>query len=164
MLPAMFAAAAGGPPPTTVEGTVSIAGDVSVQGVVEVLNDVLRTPYNKTASLADASTSPTVTFDIPDNKRLIVETISFQATTLTNDVARVFFEPLLGPTTSGPRPFVLLPYQSVVDGGATYLIGLNSVKMRLDSVPGSTNEIRIRRGTGTAGYISATIFGYLVDK
>ena len=44
---------AGGPPPTT------------VQGVVEVINDVLYQPFNVTTSIGTTQANSTVSFDVP---------------------------------------------------------------------------------------------------
>lgn len=142
--------------PTT---PVSVEGTVDVQGMVEVLNDVLRQPYVVTVS-SNSSSAPSVDFDIPDGKRLIVETIAFQASTSTGSVSRMFLHPLV----NGSQPFVPLPIQTTsVEGPSTYLISMLPMKMRVDSAPGSTREIFIRRGTGDVGTLTATICGYLVD-
>lgn len=138
---------------------VTVQGPVEVQGVVEVLNDVLRQPYTQQQS-ATASESPTVNFDIPDGKRLVIESIAFQASTPTNEANRMFFQPLVNTT----RLLVPLAIQATsVEGGVTYLLGNHSFKVRVNSVPGSTTEIQVRRGTGGTGTVNAAILGYLVD-
>lgn len=144
--------------PVTVENPVSIAGTVNVQGVVEVLNDVLRTPFVQSASAS--SDSPTVTFDVPDGKRLVIQTIAFQASRPTADANRMFFEPLI----DSSRHLVPLPVQfTSVEGAVSYMISMISLSARIDSVPGNTTELRFRRGTGAVGSLNVTVFGYLVD-
>lgn len=140
--------------PVTVEDTVSI------QGGVEVLNDLLYQPFAASVSSA-TSTSPTASIDIPDGKRLVVEFVSFQASTPTGTTSRIFFQPQ---TSSTSRLFMPLPIQfTSVEGGATYYLSGFPLKLRIDSVPGSTSELQVRRGTGSDGTISLTVTGYLID-
>lgn len=166
VLPVALQAAAGEtnrpPTPVAIEEPLSVAvqGPVEVQGVVEVLNDVLRQPYAVSLN-APLSASPTANFDIPDGKRLVIESIAFQASRPGNEVTRMFMHPLITPTQ---RQLVPLPVQFTADDGSvSYLISLIPLKLRIDSVPGSDNEIQIRRGNGGNGTLNASIFGYLVD-
>jgi hypothetical protein len=155
-LPAMFAAT-GGPPPVTVEGSVSVQGPVTVQGVVEVLNDVLRQPYVRTG--VGEGTSPIVNFDIPDGKRLIIETVSFQAATPTGVPTRMFLEVAANNFVASP----LVVQSKSIEGSTDFLMSTIQMTVRLNSILGSTSEFRIRRGTGGAGSLTATVYGYLVD-
>jgi hypothetical protein len=148
--------------PVTVEEplAVEVQGPVEVQGVVEVINDVLRQPFVQSVNVPSAG-SPTANFDIPDGKRLVIESIAFQASRPSNETNRMFLQPLVSATQ---RQLVPLPVQFIsVEGAASYLISLLPLKLRLDSVPGSDNEVQIRRGTGGNGTLNASIFGYLVD-
>src|SRR5690606_37350133 len=107
--------------PVTVEEplAVEVQGPVEVQGVVEVLNDILRQPYVRSINVASAP-SPTANFDIPEGKRLVIESIVFQTSRPTNESNRVFMHPMVGP---GQRLLVPLPIQSiVVEGVTSYLI------------------------------------------
>lgn len=148
-------------PTVTVDGDVSIADPVAIEGVVKVLNDTLNEPYVVTENTGNLpSDSPTVYFDIPDGKRLIVETIAYQASLPAGTSNRMFLQPLIG----GSRQLIPLLIQDRVDAGGYYLMGNLPFKIRIDSVEGNTQEIMIRRGVGGDGYLYATICGYLVDK
>jgi hypothetical protein len=137
---------------------VTVQGPVNVQGVVEVINDVLRQPYVRSGSAS--SDAPIVTFDIPDGKRLIIETVAFQASRPAADANRMFFEPLI----NGERHLVPLPIQfTSVEGAVSYLISMIPMTARIDSATNSTTELRFRRGSGAVGSLNVTVFGYLVD-
>ena len=142
---------------------VTVDGVVSVQGVVDVINDVLRTPYVRNASATGEG--PSVNFDIPDGKRLIIESIAFQASRLTVESNRMFLQPLLA--VNAARPLVPLPVQfEAVEGSVTYMISMVNMTGRFDAVAGSTSEIQVRRGVGSSpnATLNVTVFGYLVDK
>ena len=148
-----------GGPTVTVDGDVSISDPVAIEGVVQVLNDTLYAPYVVYQTTTEANESPTVYFDIPDGKRLIVETIAYQSSLPAGTTNRMFLQPLMGTS----RLLIPLLIQDRVDAGGYYLVGNIPFKIRLDSVDGSTQEIMIRRGVGGAGTLNATICGYLVD-
>jgi hypothetical protein len=140
---------------------VTVEGPVSVQGVVEVINDAMRQPYVRTVFVS-ASDQPVAEFDIPDGKRLIIEMVAFQAGRAPTDLSRMFLQPLIGTQ----RQLIPMPIQSTVDdpsGSTTYMISMISLKLRIDSVPGSGTEIQIRRGAGGVSSMFATVSGYLVD-
>lgn len=151
-----------GGPNVTVEGEVNVAQPVEIYGVVETLNDLLHQPYMVRGSdTLDAGATPrslTVDFDIPDGKRLIVETVSFQARAANGEQSRMFLEPQ---TSEGNRLLTYLSVQSVIDG---YMISTLPVKLRIDAIEGSTSEVRIRLGnTPGSASLGAALFGYLVD-
>ncbi len=155
-----FARGKGGPN-VTVDGSVNVADPVTVEGVVEVLNDSLVEPFVVSLSSGnDAVDAPTVYFDIPEGKRLIIETIAYQASLPKGESNRMFIQPLFGTQ----RQLIPLVIQDRVDAGGYYLIANIPFKMRLDSVEGRSDEVMIRRGTGGLGTLQATICGYLVDK
>ena len=135
-----------------------------VHGVVEVLNDVLYTPYAKVVTTQDG-TLPWASFDVPAGKRLIIETISFQGMHPTAaGVKRVLMEHAVSSTTRLLIP--LAAEERVVDGVTTFLIATLPVKMRVDSVPNVNNEVLIRMGGSTpdsSGRIMVGIHGYLID-
>jgi hypothetical protein len=132
---------------------------LDVQGSVEVLNDSLDDLFMQTVT-SDSSSVPRVTFNIPDGKRLIVETIAFRATSATTDVLRVILEVQAGGTTHT----IYLPVQfTLPEGLNTVTTSLLPVKFRIDAVPGDGEELAIQREFGASGLISATISGYLVD-
>lgn len=149
-----------GGPTVTVDGDVTISDPVAIEGVVQVLNDTLYEPYLVAQITVEANDSPTVYFDIPDGKRLIVETIAYQASLPAGTSNRMFLHPLIGTS----RLLIPLLIQDRVEAGGYYLVGNIPFKMRIDSVEGSTQEIMIRRGVGGDGTLNATISGYLVDK
>jgi hypothetical protein len=135
-----------------------------VQGVVEVLNDVLYTPYSRSVLTADGSL-PWANFDVPAGKRLIIETISFQGLHPTaKGVKRVLMEHTISANTRITIP--LVAQERVVDGSNTFLIATLPVKMRIDSVLNDNKEILIRMGGSTpdsSGRIMVAIHGYLID-
>jgi len=166
LLPAVFAANV--PPPFAVQSSVT------VQGVVEVLNDITSQPYgaNGQVNLDQNSTTVSLNFDVPNEKRLIVETITFQAGTSPQAAPslRIFVEPLF----NGKRVFLgslAVQSTSIESSTSTYAIGTHAIKVRVDSVPGSTNELQIRvgrtlpQGIGSGSPVNfvATVYGYLVD-
>ncbi len=136
-----------------------------VQGVVEVLNDVLYTPYVRSVSTEEGSL-PWVSFDVPAGKRLIIETISFQGLHLTAaGVKRVLLDHAVSANTRLHIPLAV--QERIVDGATTFLISTLPVKMRVDSVPNETGEILIRMGGSTpdtSGRIMVAINGYLIDR
>ena len=82
-----------GGPTVTVDGDVTISDPVAIEGVVQVLNDTLYEPYLVAQITVEANDSPTVYFDIPDGKRLIVETIAYQASLPAGTSNRMFLHP-----------------------------------------------------------------------
>jgi hypothetical protein len=150
-----------GGPNVTVEGDVSVSQPVEIHGVVETLNDLLHQPYmvRGSDSINSGETrSLQVDFDIPDGKRLIIETITFQARVPSGETSRIFLEPL---TPQGGRLLTYLSVQSVIDG---YMISTLPVKLRIDAIEGSSSEVRIRLGnTPGSATLGASLFGYLVD-
>ena len=155
ILPALFGA--GGPPPTTVQG------HVSVEGVVEVLNDVLRQPYNETRQLSSTASSGSVAFDVPAGKRLVIETISIRATVTGGVPVRVD-----GSAVSQGSDFsidVPIVPQGIADTfGNEFFRGMQAVKIRVDGTSLS-NEINFsytRFGAGITT-LRVTLHGYLVN-
>lgn len=127
---------------------------VEVQGIVEVLNDVLNQPYAVTVTNAGA-------FDIPDGKRLVIETISYWTVQGLGKTGRLSLDGFRG-AASGVR-VVFLPVQDTfVRNQEMYQTSVIPVKMRVDSVEGVTEEIRI---IGDSAFVTfeVTVFGYLVD-
>jgi hypothetical protein len=98
-----------------------------------------------------------VSFDIPDGKRLVVETVSVQADVPAGQKVRVMLDVLEGisPVLSvmpvqSPGPFL----------GVEYYVANLPFKLRKDAMPGTTDEIRVRMirdsSAGDAG-LAATI-------
>lgn len=141
------------------------AEPVPVSGAVEVVNDARFEPYISLATtlLSAGTVLGEVTFDVPEGKRLIVETVSVQADVPTGQKVRVMLDVLVGisPTLSvvpvqSPGPFL----------GVEYYVANQPFKLRKDALPGATDEIRVRMirdaPAGGAG-LAVTIHGYLVD-
>jgi hypothetical protein len=119
---------------------VSVQGDVPVTGVVEVLNDSLYQPFIREASASFPADVGGVDVDIPNGKRLIVETLAVQVRVPAGQKVRVFLQirdgitPILGVVpVQSPGPFL----------GAEYYIGNHPFKLCADAVNGLTNEISI---------------------
>lgn len=155
ILPALFGA--GGPPPTTVQG------HVSVEGVVEVLNDVLRQPFNETRQISATSSNGSVSFDVPAGKRLVIETISLRVTVTSGVPVRVD-----GSAVSQGSEFsidVPISPQGMADTfGNEFFRGMQAVKIRVDGTSLS-NEINFSysRFGGGITTLRVTLNGYLVD-
>lgn len=133
--------------------TVKVEGPVQVQGVVEVLNDVLRKPY-VVGSVSNVAAS----FKIPDGKRLVIEMIALEMRVDGDFVPRM----ILDVNQTAIR--VPLPVQFAGSlGTSKFYIGTIPFKARLDSVAGSPAEARVYPVNGVPGTINATVFGYLVD-
>ena len=168
ILPAMFAA--NGPPPVTVEGSVSVNGPVTVQGVVEEINDVLRVPYIVSRSGVSDGANVVAAFDVPDHKRLIVESVSFVALVpkeCTSVVISLFIP--------GGTAIFLAPQFTTgsfaVDGTGTPVgtnyIGTHAIKIRIDSQANVTDELKFTLERNTlfapgSAVVRATVSGYLV--
>lgn len=132
---------------------------------VEVVNDALYEPYIKTAAtfIGDGTILADVAFDIPDGKRLILETVSVQADVPSGQKVRVFLDVTLGLGSL----IGFLPVQSPGPIlGVEYYVANQPLKLRKDAVPGHTDEIVVRMirdsSSGDAS-LGATIYGYLVD-
>jgi hypothetical protein len=165
ILPAMFAA--GGPPPVTVNEPVAVTG------VVEVINDVLRQPYRQ--SVGGSSTSPGfapfpsdfIKFDVPEGKRLIVETISVQVRVNPNQSVLVRVETprsLGGPNGLDATVFLPVEKQASFPTG-DYFVATQPMTLRVDGTA-ATNELSFgvsRNAESGSIEFRATVFGYLVD-
>jgi hypothetical protein len=132
---------------------------------VEVVNDALYEPYIKLAgvSLSDGTLLGQVTFDIPDGKRLVIETVSVQVAVPSGQKVRVFLD-----VTEGLGSLLgVLPVQSPGPIlGVEYFVANLPFKLRKDAIPGHTDEIVVRMGRDSSSggaSLLATIYGYLVD-
>jgi len=134
-------------------------GPTEVQGVVEVLNDVLYTPYARVVSLPGNIIAG---FDIPAGKRLIIETITFQSNHPTASPQRMFLDHVV-PGSPSKAVVPLAIQDRIVEGETTWVLGTHSVKIRIDAVAGENSEILIRRGGIHAGALLVGVYGYLVD-
>jgi hypothetical protein len=159
------------PVPVAVQGTVPVtvrgqlSGNVSVTNAslrVDALNDILNEPYLQDAASAGVGGIAALTVDVPDGKRLIVETVTVRAAlaSVANAVAQFN-------VAGGASGDISLQAQGIVsDGGDKYywLIGVHPMKMRVDAVPGSDHELTffLRSPVGIDGTWAVFVSGYLV--
>jgi hypothetical protein len=119
---------------------------ISVVGVVEEINDVLRVPYSRNFAIAAAGpTAARATFDIPDGKRFVIEAVSYDLAIKDN----VYFSVALAPLIGGIRAPHYLSAQSHTmvsrEGDPTRgtHTGTHPMKLRVDAKPGMNNEIEV---------------------
>jgi hypothetical protein len=151
----MFAAA-GGPPPTTVQG------QVSVEGVVEVLNDVLHRPYNESQGIGSTQAAGLLSFDVPAGKRLVVQSISMRATVTAGLKVRV--EGQFAAANGSAFIDVALQSQGVF-GEAEFFSVAQPLTFRVDgsNAPGEIVFSFQRTGTSGITNLRVNVYGYLVD-
>ena len=141
---------------------------VPVTGTVEVVNDALYQPYIKTAAIVDSlDTQLQVAFDVPNGKRLILETVVVQASVPSPQKVRVSLDSQINPAINA---YVIgwLPVQSPGPIlGVEYYIANQPFKLRQDWFQNSTAEIIVRMSRdssdGSASLL-VTVYGYLVDS
>lgn len=156
-VPASPVLAASGPQPIT------------VQGVVEVINDVLRQPYIKRVVLnfpAD-TISAVMHFDIPAGKRLITEVISIEVLHLENTSPLTYANVMLGDVYV---PFPVSFQSKTPFNGRIAAVGTHAIALRVDGKPdgvtGSTAELSfsvIRDAVGPSTSVTISVAGILVD-
>jgi hypothetical protein len=147
------------------------ANPVPVAGSVEVLNDALYQPYiqlNTSFDIPEGDLLGEVLFDVPDGKRLILETVSVQAAVPEGQKVRVVLDAQVKPTSPNKYFLGFLPVQSPGPIlGVEYYIANQPFKLRQDWFSGSNSEIIVRMSrdssSGTAT-LFVTLYGYLVDS
>jgi hypothetical protein len=147
------------------------ANPVPVAGSVEVLNDALYQPYiqlNTSFDIPEGDLLGEVLFDVPDGKRLILETVSVQAAVPEGQKVRVVLDAQVKPTSPNKYFLGFLPVQSPGPIlGVEYYIANQPFKLRQDWFSGSNSEIMVRMSrdssSGTAT-LFVTLYGYLVDS
>jgi hypothetical protein len=154
-LPVMFAAS--GPPP------------LQVEGVVEVINDVLRQPYAESGQDAASAglfgtQAAQVKFDIPAGKRLIVESITVRVSLTTGQVPSV---QVWAKSNSGGTATADIPLTPQGESFNTTAYGAAiPLKLRVDG-SSSTFDLTFTLfrsvTTGAAAILRVAVFGYLVD-
>jgi hypothetical protein len=108
-----------------------------------------------------------VAFDVPDGKRLILETVVVQANVQSGQKVRVSLDSQVNPAIN---KYVIgfLPVRDPVPFlGTDYYIVNQPFKLRQDWFLGSTDEIIIRmsRDSSSGGAsLLVTVYGYLVDS
>lgn len=174
------------PVPVTLQGTATVAGAVSLTNAlvpVTVIDDLVNQPYikghfdNQLVAQDDIAQDGRIiasfALDVPDEKRLIVETVSIYA--------RI-------PLETPPLPVAIfvgagsIPYQRTQGDPqdrddnfrpSELLVANLPMKMRVNARPGAVDELnftlltRLPAGQTYSGvkgvYLSGTAFGYLVD-
>jgi hypothetical protein len=147
------------------------ANPVPVAGSVEVLNDALYQPYiqlNTSFDIPEGDLLGEVLFDVPDGKRLILETVSVQAAVPEGQKVRVVLDAQVKQTSPNKYFLGFLPVQSPGPIlGVEYYIANQPFKLRQDWFSGSNSEIIVRMSrdssSGTAT-LFVTLYGYLVDS
>jgi hypothetical protein len=149
LAPAMLDGA-NGPPP------------VQVQGTVDVINDVLRTPYARTDFGGGAKVDQ-VNFDVPAGKRLVVEVVTLE---LFHNPTEGFFVTLNTITPEGnavvstPLSFITRPFNST----HSVSTGVHPITVRVDGRTGSSSELSFELiRTAGGGSFTVSVRGYLVD-
>ena len=126
---------------------------------VYAVNDSLNELYSRTeiGSASPSEPSGTVAFDVPEGKRLVIETITFRVTVPAGQAVFAGFNiggALGALTTQAQGTF----------GGSDIFQGTHPIKLRVDGAA-APNEVSIFFGrnfaTGDAT-IQATVSGYLV--
>ena len=158
--PALFAAS--GPPPVPIEGEVTVKGTVDV----EVINDALKIPFNRTIQVEVPANQPSFEKHIPGipaGKRLVIETFSALAIVPSGQAA---FASITASSWDSALAWVYHAPLNLVGEwpGGTRYIGLHKLRVTCDpravaypSVRGSRNVV-----SGTAQF-QITVGGYLED-
>jgi hypothetical protein len=164
------AAAPGGPTVTLKEPVaVTVTGPVEVQGYVEVLNDALKTAFNKRligqmpANTINALVSLPA---IPAGKRLVIEAIGVTALVAANTKATAFLT-ANGVSDTSNAMAIPLPLTSQGAFGLfprEHYMGLHKVRIVIDPryVNGAQFNV-FRSGIGDIAEVTCTIIGYLED-
>jgi hypothetical protein len=137
---------------------VQVAGTVETQGVVETLNDAVNTPFVGSLSYT-AGEFPKLS--IPAGKRLVVESVCFNATCSTGTYATIS----MVVSQKGFQSSIILPTQekAAIDGSRAIQTAVVPLRVRVDSDVDSINFTAQVFGTGLSPYIVVTVTGYLVD-
>jgi hypothetical protein len=169
-----FAAAAnpnppGGPTVTVNEPVaVTVAGPVEIQGSVEVLNDALKTVYNRTitGSVSGGVNGFIQVPALPSGKRLVIETISVWVQLAAGQKATAFLfvsGQLVGATVTNGSAIALPLTSQGLYGSDEFFTGVHKVRVVVDPRINSSMSFNIYR-TGTAAVpVSCSFAGYLED-
>ena len=144
------------------------AEPVPVTGTVEVVNDALYQPYIKQAGvIINSGTQLQVAFDVPDGKRLILETVAVQASVPSTQKVRVSLDAQVNPAINQyVIGFLSVQSPGPIDG-FEYYVANQPFKLRQDWFQNSNAEILVRMirdsSSGEASLL-VTVYGYLVDS
>ena len=139
---------------------------VTVEGVVETADDTLNEIYSRSIEtpLDIGQVGTFLRFDIPDGKRLIIESIMVRVRVPAGQDAFVSIHAPFGVTAP-----IFLGAQSQDFAGIKYLVGTHPVKLRVDSLgtgegqPDFAFSVNRNNSVG-AGEFLVAVYGYLVDK
>jgi hypothetical protein len=161
LLPTIFAV--GAPPPVNVNQPVQIIG------VVETINDVLRTPYavSKSQTLNSGATQVFLDFDVPAGKRLVVEMVAIEASHLPTDYVWLDLQTVASddPLSGCPTPLAFTDTRNN-SAGIAISVATHPITVRVNGRTGGLAALRfVGAKTSSAGSFrfSATVRGYTVD-
>ena len=146
------------------------ANPVPVTGSVEVVNDTLYQPYIQLSSfdITEGNLLGEVLFDVPDGKRLILETLSVQVAVPEGQKVRVTLNAQVKPASPDKYFLGFVPVQSPGPIlGVEYYIANQPFKLRQDWFSGSNSEITVnvlRDSSIGRATLLVTLYGYLVDS
>src|SRR5262245_33895881 len=154
------------PLPVTGNLNATVAGTVQVGNTllpVQATNDTLNEPYSefRPGILGDGQDTKILTFDVPDGKRLVIETVTVLAEVQPGQKA------VASLVTQGPggevSRFLTVESQGMMSG-RDQLAGTHPIKARVDGTA-ATDEVVIRffRSPVAGGsVVFASVDGYLV--
>ena len=143
---------------------VIVSGPVEVQGSVEVVNDALKTPFNRsvTGHILGSADSALLTFPfsgIPAGKRLVVEFITVAAFVFPGETANARLE--LYP---GPWYWLTMQPQGLSTQGEATFVATHALTLRINP---ATQELRVfvsrHKQSLYSAPVAASIAGYLED-
>ncbi|MEO6002050.1 MAG: hypothetical protein ABIZ04_21515 [Opitutus sp.] len=146
---------------------VKVVGPVEMQGTVVTLDEVARTPYNKTVTAIDPS-AKTIYLQfpfIPTGKRLVIKAIGLQCSVSTGYFAYAY----LRQNSAAPSPDeyrMPVTFQSTIPSGvAVTYSAMISTEIAFDGGQGinPTIEVNIPASPGVTPFVWGSISGYLVD-
>ncbi len=156
-----FAAGKGGTSEPTV---VTVDGTVAVAGAVEVVKTPVKTPYfqSKYRVLDFADWTSSISFDIPQGKRLVVETVTFTANIPNGQISASMA--LYDSANNGHSIALPLQYQGTFGNPALLrYVSTQAVTVRVDPQQIGLLLVNVDRTNGGQGYYTVTIAGYLED-
>jgi hypothetical protein len=155
--------------PVSVQGSVGVTGPVLVDGYVEVVNDSLKTVFNKrvTAQIQANFTNAIILVPtIPSGKRLVIEAIGVTAFLAANSQATAFFQATgIGDVSNAIN--IPLPLTSQGVFGITpreHYMGLHQVRIVVDPRFSTNPQFNVfKNGASDLAEVTCTILGYLED-
>jgi hypothetical protein len=156
--------------PVPVTGSTTVSGSVTIANpslTVDALNDTLNEPYIRGGSHSFSPTDLQITeaFDVPDGKRLIVESVTIRSATTANKAVigqYAILKQVSGNVLSIGGDLSMTPAQGPIDGNY-WSVGTHPIKLRIDAVPGVDHELNFYLQCDACdGTINVSVAGYLV--